>query len=112
MAKAIYVQKGKNIDYTNGGEAAIEYLDIVPMVSMIGVALEEIAVGETGAVATEEVFELPAESGTGLTFAVGDVVYYDTTNEYVTKTATDNIPAGVAVAAKAATVAVALIKIG
>ena len=43
MAKAVFVQKGDNIDFTAAD--AVEYMDVVPLEDMVGVALENIPAG-------------------------------------------------------------------
>lgn len=110
MAKGTYIQKGEIIDYTNDGASDIEYHDVVPMVSRIGVAAENIPAGATGGIRTEGIFELPAVNDTA--FNVGDQLYWDNTASKLTKTSTDNIPAGWATEPKAKTAAVARVKIG
>lgn len=110
MAKAALSQKGALIDYNNGGVAAIEYGDIIPLVSRIGVAAENIAVGADGSVSLEGVYIIPAI--TTAAFAVGDLLYFDATAGKVTKTATDNTPAGTCVAVKAQATDTAAVRIG
>ena len=105
---ATYIQKGENIDYT--ATAAITYKAVVPLVTRIGVALEDIAIGDTGTVTVTGVFEMEAE--TTVAFAVGDALYWSVTNSVLTKTATDNIPAGWATEAKLAAGTTARVKIG
>lgn len=102
MAKAVFVQKGENIDFK--ASSNIEYMEVVPMASCLGVALEPIAAGETGAVSLTGVYDLPVapDLGTGISINVGDAVYWNTTNSNITKDATDT-PAGIAVAEKAGT---------
>jgi len=106
MAKANYVQKGENIDFTATSD--IGYLDVVPLTTRIGIALEEIKAGQVGTVAVSEVYELPAV--TNAAFVVGDALYWNGTA--VTKTATDNTPAGWAIAPKVSSGATALVRIG
>ena len=108
MATATYIQKGDNIDYT--ATKAIVYMEVVPLASRIGVALEEIAKSETGTVTLTGVFELPAAAS--LAIAVGDAVYWDSTNSVINKTATDNIPAGIAVSGKASAGTTVRVRIG
>jgi predicted RecA/RadA family phage recombinase len=110
MAKATFVQKGDNIDFT--AAADIAYMDVVTLTDRIGVALENIANGATGTVTLTGVFEFPAATGSGKALTVGQKVYWDATNSVITPTATDNIFAGYAVAAKAAATAVARVRIG
>lgn len=52
-----YIQPGKIIDWTNGG-AAVSSDDVVIIGDLVGIAQVDIANGETGAVAIEEVFEV------------------------------------------------------
>jgi predicted RecA/RadA family phage recombinase len=110
MSKAVHVQKGEILDYTNPGETTIGYLDIVPFATQIGVALEEIAPGATGSVSMEGVYE--ASSVNDAAFVAGDLLYWDAAASKLTKTAEANTPAGVAFGAKALAGAVALVKIG
>lgn len=106
--EATFIQKGENIDYT--AAADIAYGAIVPMVTRIGVALEDIAIGATGSVTVTGVFEAAAVTGTA--FVVGDQLYWDDTAGKLTKTSTDNTPAGWATEAKASAAAKARVKIG
>lgn len=110
MAKGTYIQKGKTIDYKNGGAAAIEYKEVIPLVTRIGIAGENITVGATGSVETEGVYELPAVNDTA--FAVGDQLYWDATAGKLTKTSEANTPAGWCVEVKAQAGALAKVKIG
>lgn len=100
MAKGTYIQKGEIIDYINGGASDIAYGDVVPMVSRIGIAAENIPVGATGGVRTEGVYELPAVNDTA--FNVGDQLYWDSIAGKLTKVSASNTPAGWCVEAKAA----------
>ncbi|WP_303839416.1 DUF2190 family protein [Selenomonas ruminantium] len=110
MAKATFVQKGDNIDYT--AAADIGYMDVVALTDRIGVALENIANGATGTVTLTGVFDFPAATGSGKALTVGEKVYWDATNSVITPTATDNIFAGYAVAAKTAAGTTARVRIG
>lgn len=110
MAKvANFVQEGRVIDYT-AGDDAIDVGDVVALTTCVGVALEDIAAGAKGSVQLTGVWTMPAVNDAA--FGVGDQLYWDATNSKLTKTATDNISAGVCVAAKGSTVAVASVKIG
>lgn len=95
MAKAVYVQKGENIDYK--AENAVDYMDVVPMESCIGVALETIPAGGTGTVSLSGVYSITAKSAaSGCAIKVGDAVFFNTTNENIDKDAS-GVPAGIAV---------------
>ena len=110
MAKARYIQKGDIIDYINGSGAAIAYNDVVPLVTRVGVAAENIAVGATGSMRVTGVHEMPAV--TTVAFAVGDQLYWDATAGKLTKTSTDNTPAGWCVETKAQAGTLGVVKIG
>jgi len=69
-----YVQEGGVIQYTNGG-TAISSGDVVVMGEIIGVAMVDIANGETGSVAIEGVFNLPKVDAAVI--AQGESVIYD-----------------------------------
>jgi predicted RecA/RadA family phage recombinase len=75
---------------------------------MIGVALGDIAIGETGELAIEEVWDLPKEAA--LVVAQGDTVYWDAVNLNIDKTNT-NTPAGKAFSAAIAAAATVRVKI-
>jgi len=110
MAKGTYIQKGEIIDYVNNGASNIAYNDVVPMISRIGVAAENIPVGGIGGVRTEGIYELPAVNDAA--FSVGDQLYWDATNGKLTKESSDTVPAGWCVEAKETTGVVAKVKIG
>jgi len=104
-----YIQKGAVIDYTNSTEAAISYGDIVTLGTRIGIAAEDIAVGATGGVEVEGVFELPTI--TTESFAVGDVIYLDATGKGTKTAGALTVIMGWAIAPKLTAGATALIKI-
>lgn len=121
---AQFIQKGDIVDYTNSGEAAIKYGQLIIGKDKIFVAAEEIAPGATGGVHTSGVFEMAAEATAA--FAFGQKIYYDATNKVATATAetgstataetgsttkTPNAYIGIAVEAKVKSAAVAKIKL-
>ncbi len=129
MAKGFYVQEGKTIDYTNTGDAAIGYCDVVPLTSRVGVAACDIPKGGKGSLSISGVYELPADT-TAMT--VGQPVHWDTAagkvvaeagtmavvaeaeeDEGPTDTAKEagTVPCGTIVANKAEGSVVALVKI-
>jgi predicted RecA/RadA family phage recombinase len=59
MAKT-FIQEGRVIDYT--ASAAVKSGDVVVMGQLVGVALNDIAAGETGPVQIDGVWELPKVS--------------------------------------------------
>lgn len=116
MAKGFYVQKGKTIDYVNGGEADIGYCDVVPLTSRIGVAESAIPKGGKGSLSISGVYELPADTAA---MTVGQQVYWDiAAGKVVTAAGTagsdgamPTAPCGTVVADKAAGSASVLVKI-
>ena len=110
MAKGMYMQEGKALNYKNGGEDLIAYGDVVVLPGRIGVAECEIPAGGIGTLSVSGVYELPAE--TGVAFALGDTLYWNATSGVVSKTAASNTPCGWAAAAKESSAAKALVKIG
>jgi predicted RecA/RadA family phage recombinase len=110
MPKGTYIQKGETIDYTNGGASAIGYGDVIPLVTRIGMAGEDIAVGATGSVKTTGIYELPAVNNAA--FAVGDQLYWDAAAGNLTNVSAGNTPAGWATEPKALAGTTARVKIG
>ncbi len=98
MAKAVYVQIGDNLDYTNATDSTIAAGDVIKLETRVGVAACEIAAGTTGAVCMTGVFKMPKTGTTAV--KMGALVYFDGTG--ITDTATGNTPAGYAAAAAAA----------
>lgn len=95
-----YVQKGERIDYVNSSDSTINYGDVVAGKDRIYVAAEEIAVGATGAVYAQGVFEFLTADTSEIKF--GEKLYYNTSSSKVTATSTDNIFAGYSAQAVAA----------
>ena len=95
MAKN-YVGLGDVIDHT--AAANLTSGQPVALTDRIGVALVDIANGETGAVSVEGVYTLPKTTGVGTALTQGDAVYL-TPGGNITGTATGNTPAGFAFAA-------------
>lgn len=99
MAKN-HVRQGSQMTWVNNTAAAVTSGSPVLVGSLLTVALQDIAIGATGELATEEVWTLPKDN----TVAVnqGDALYWDNTNKRLTTTATGNAYAGHAWAAAAA----------
>lgn len=94
--KADFYQKGVSIDYKNTNGATIAANTIVALgTTRCGVAGTDIPNNSVGSVFVEGVWIVPS---TG-TIALGAAVYYDTSAEKATATATSNVPLGWAVAA-------------
>lgn len=64
------IQDGASINYTPTADIAGNSLVIFP--ALAGVAITDIAAGETGALATEGVFDLPKD---GTALAIGQAVF-------------------------------------
>jgi len=89
-----FVQSGDTIVLTNTGSATIRSGTAVKVgPKVIGVALVDIPAGGAGAAAVEGVFRLPKVAADVI--AQGDDLYL-TADGTVTKTATNNTPAGFA----------------
>lgn len=95
-----YIQKGDIVDYTNNGSAVIAYGDVIVGEDRVFVAAEEIAVGATGGVHAEGVFEFTTSDATAIVY--GQKLYFDATNKVATATSTNNVAIGYAVQAIAA----------
>lgn len=105
--KATYWQKGDTLDYTNGTASAIEANTVIDLGTRVGIAGTTIAAGETGSVVVVGVFEM--DKAATVEIALGAAVYFDGTA--ITNVATDNTPAGYAVAAAAAADATVFVKL-
>ena len=104
---AKFVEKGDNIDYTAASDLA--YMEVVPLASRVGVALEPIAAGSVGTVTLTGAFEMPAATGA---IAVGAEVFWSTaTNNIVAATGEKTVHAGWAIAAKAEAGTTVLVRI-
>ncbi len=102
MSDAIFVQEGRAIDYTPSG-AAVSSGDILRLGGITGVATRDIADGALGALVIEGVFDVTKAAGAGVSFAAGDTVGWDDTNNTAVTAADVNktFDLGVAVAAAA-----------
>jgi predicted RecA/RadA family phage recombinase len=70
-----FQQPGEVVDYVNGTGSAIASNDVVVLGTVLGVALVNIAAGETGAVQIEGVFVVPKVSGAVI--AQGETLTWD-----------------------------------
>lgn len=99
---ANFIQKGDIIDFTNATSEDIAYGEVVVLGNHVCVAAENIKIGATGGLRTNGVFEFNAANAPAI--KIGDIVYYDSTNDVVTSTkGTLTTVAGFALSAKAAT---------
>ena len=101
MAQAQFVHDGDAIDYTPGADVAAG--DVVVQSDLVGVTKRDIKANELGALAVTGVYDFAKQSGGGVTFAAGDNVYWDDTNDVAVTTdgAGANKQIGKAVAAAA-----------
>ena len=53
---------------------------------LVGVVLRPFAAGEAGALAVDGVFDVAKEGGGGVTFAIGDLAYWDDANDVAVTT--------------------------
>ncbi len=100
------VQDGKVIQFANGG-GAISSGDVVVIESLVGVALVDIANGETGSVALTQVYDLPKVDAAVI--AQGENVHYDVSasevdDESATPASGDLLGWGIAFETKGVTV--------
>jgi predicted RecA/RadA family phage recombinase len=87
------IQNGKVLDYVNGTGTAILSGSLVIFGVLFGIAVTDIAIGETGAVELQGVFELPKATGA---ITQGAKVYWDATAGKITTTASTNTAIGAA----------------
>ena len=96
-----FIQPGKVIDHTPSG--AIVAGSVVAIGQILGVAITNIAAGETGSVQVEGVFEVPKV--TGAVFAQGESLVWDVSagrfDDNLATPATGDISGAAAVAFKA-----------
>lgn len=111
---ATFWQPGKTLDYT--ATDAVTNGEVVSLGTRIGVAGDNIAAGDTGALHMVGVFEMTKATGA---VTMGAALYYDVTNENITTSATsgsgsdlvNHVPAGYAVAAAESAAETVLIKL-
>lgn len=86
MPQATFVQDGDSIDYTPGGALAAG--DVVVQGDLVGVTKRPLAAGELGSLSVDGVFDFA--KNTGVSFTVGQILYWDDTANQATATATGN----------------------
>jgi predicted RecA/RadA family phage recombinase len=97
-----YIQPGNEITWTNEDvTGAVDVASGAGVVagSLFGVAAVDIAVGDTGTLSLEGVYELPKVSAQAWTF--GERIYWDAADGEATATAGSNKLIGVAIEAAA-----------
>lgn len=87
-----YVHQGRTL--TIPAPAAVSSGGVVVAGAIAGVANGAAAIGQLVDVEVEGVFVLPKVAA--LAISIGDVVYWDSANKLVTKTASGNVKLGVA----------------
>ena len=103
--KATHIQKGNTLDYKNNGASPINLGDVVIFGTKAAVAVDNIAVGATGAILTGEVFEVAKDTAE---IGIGAKVYYDAASDAATATVKD-VEIGYAI--EAATAAAKMVKV-
>lgn len=87
-----FIQEGDTLDVTSGSNVVSGQLVILG--SLIGVATTTALAGTSFALKTSGVFELPKNSAEAWT--IGEKLYWDATDGWVTATSTSNTQLGVA----------------
>lgn len=106
---AKYWQKGETLDYT-ATEEAVTNGQVVSLGNRIGVAGNDIAKGETGALHVTGVFIMDKAASMAVT--MGAPLYFNETEGEITTEAGGNVPAGYAAADAEASAATVLVNIG
>ena len=84
MAQAQFIQEGSAIDYTPGADVAAGI--VVVLSDLVGVTKRDIKANTLGALAVMGVFDIAKEGGVGVTFSIGDKVYWDDGNDFAVAT--------------------------
>lgn len=84
MAQAQFIQEGSAIDYTPGADVAAGI--VVVLSDLVGVTKRDIKANTLGALAVMGVFDIAKEGGVGVTFSIGDKVYWDDANDFAVAT--------------------------
>jgi len=99
---------GNTVIYSNTSTAITSGTLVVMGTALVGVALKDIAATTgTGPCAVTGEYTLPSITTTGVTFAVGDVLYVNATGGNLTTSSTGNTRVGICTLAKAASTATA-----
>lgn len=97
VKKAIEYQVGEVIEFTCTADVTVG--DVIPLGSnMVGIAINSGLTGEEITLEIEKVWTIKGKDDEAI--SIGDVVYWDATNEELTKTSTDNTKAGTALSLK------------
>lgn len=82
--QAQFIQEGDAIDYTPGADVAAGV--VVVLSDLIGITKRDIKANTLGALAVTGVFDLAKQAGGGVTFAIGNKVYWDDANNVAVAT--------------------------
>jgi predicted RecA/RadA family phage recombinase len=97
VPQAQFIHEGDAIDHTPG--STVTAGDVVVQGDLVGVAKKDIAANVLGALAVTGVFDFAKSAG--VAYTVGQILYWDDTNNVVTTTATGNKQIGKVVRAAA-----------
>ncbi|WP_444909319.1 capsid cement protein [Microbulbifer sp. TRSA005] len=99
-----FVQDGRMLDFTNNTSALIASGQVLAVGAVLGVAMDDIAVGESGVIAIEGVFTVPKVSGAVI--GQGELLTWDVSaaafDDSTATAATGDITGPTAFAAEAA----------
>lgn len=105
--KASYWQRGEALDYKNTTTSTIPANTVIPLVTRIGIAGNDIEPGQTGAIHVTGVFEMPKVDADEI--SMGTLVYFS--EDGITATSDGNVPAGYAAQNSAADEKTVLVKL-
>jgi len=108
-AASNYVSTGDTFKWTNGTGNDVSAGDVVDVGDIYGVAVGDIANAADGTVRLKGIFDLTLQ--TNETIAIGDKLYWDSSNEVVTETATADTFIGTAMEAQTTTTSTTLLKV-
>lgn len=103
------IQNGKRMTWLNSTGSDVSSNDVVPVEDKICVALADIANGESGALATEEVYQVTKQAGEAM--IQGKDVHWDTAQGIATHVSSGNISMGTCWAASASAAVVVNVKL-
>jgi predicted RecA/RadA family phage recombinase len=95
MPTATFIHDGNSIDYTPGSTIAAG--DVVVQGDLVGVAKRDIPANVLGALAVTGVFDVLKLQGPGITFDLGQLVYWDAGQKKATPSGAPNKLMGKAV---------------
>ena len=106
---ADFYHVGDTVDYTPG--TAVTAGDVVVQGELVGVATQDIAANEKGALRVKGVFSFAKGSGSSDALTAGAKVYWDDTSDVVTTTAGSNKYVGKVVEAAAASASTVYVRL-